>query len=70
MREWVEDDIIKIIFVPTLENTADIFTKNPTEEIFATHATKLVKNVPNNGEKKNAETCILAVSQMRVQPRK
>jgi hypothetical protein len=39
-----------IIFTPTLLNTADIFTKNPTEEIFQTHAVKLVKPIPNQAE--------------------
>jgi hypothetical protein len=34
VKEWVEDDILKIIFATTLHNTADIFTKNPTEESF------------------------------------
>jgi hypothetical protein len=34
VREWVEDDILKIIFTPTLKNTADIFTKNTSEEMF------------------------------------
>ena len=45
VREWVEDDILKILFVPTKDNTADIFTKNPTEEVFETHSTKLVKDI-------------------------
>jgi hypothetical protein len=44
--EWVEDDILKIIFAPTLEKTSDIFTKNPTEAIFQKHAVKLVKTIP------------------------
>jgi hypothetical protein len=50
VREWVEDDILKIIFTPTLHNTADNFTKNTTEEIFQTHAVKLVKPIPNEVE--------------------
>jgi hypothetical protein len=33
-----------------LNNTADIFTKNTTEEIFQTHAVKLVKVIPNIAE--------------------
>jgi hypothetical protein len=33
-----------------LENTADIFTKNPTEEIFQKHAVKLVKTIPKGTE--------------------
>jgi hypothetical protein len=36
--KWIEEDILKIIFTPTLENTADIFTKNPAEEICQKHA--------------------------------
>jgi hypothetical protein len=42
VQEWVEDNILKIIFTPTLNNTADIFTNNTTEEMFQTHAVKLV----------------------------
>jgi hypothetical protein len=42
-----EDDIIQNIFRPTLNNTAAIFAKNSTEEIFQTHAVKLVKPTPN-----------------------
>jgi hypothetical protein len=50
VREWVEDENLKIIFTPTLNNTADIFTKNPTEEIFNTHSVKLVKTIPKKRE--------------------
>jgi hypothetical protein len=50
LREWVKDEILKIIFTPTLHNTADIFTKNPKEEIFQTHAVKLVKPITNKAE--------------------
>jgi hypothetical protein len=42
VRAWVEDEIRKIIFTPMLNNTSDIFTKNPTEEIYQTHAVQLV----------------------------
>jgi hypothetical protein len=48
--EWVEDEILKIIITPTLKNTADIFTKNPTEEIFNTHLVKLVRTIPKQRE--------------------
>jgi hypothetical protein len=41
---------LKIIFTPTLHNIADIFAKNTTEEIFQTHAVKLVKPIPNQVE--------------------
>jgi hypothetical protein len=40
VRKWVEDEVLKIIFTPKLKKTADIFTKNPTEEIFNTHSVK------------------------------
>jgi hypothetical protein len=50
VREWVEDEILKIIFTPTLNNTADIFTKNTSEEDFHTHAPKLVGPMPNKAE--------------------
>jgi hypothetical protein len=50
VREWVEDYFLKSIFTPTLNNTADIFTKNPTQEIFQTHAAKMVKPIPKQDE--------------------
>jgi hypothetical protein len=37
VREFVEDGFIKIIFVRTTENTADIFTKNVTGDLYDTH---------------------------------
>ena len=42
VREFVEDDFIKIYFVRTDENDADIFTKNTTTDIFQRHSAKLV----------------------------
>jgi hypothetical protein len=50
VQECVEDNILKIIFTPTLNNTADTFTKNTTEEIFQTHAVNLVNPIPNKAE--------------------
>jgi hypothetical protein len=47
VREWVEDEILKIFFTPTLNNTADISTNNTTEEVFHTHAPKLVGPISN-----------------------
>jgi hypothetical protein len=46
----VEDEILKIIFTPTLKNTADIFTMNPTEEVFNTYSVKLVTSIPKPRE--------------------
>jgi hypothetical protein len=33
VREFIEDDILKVIFVKSEDNDADIFTKNTTEEL-------------------------------------
>ncbi len=37
VREFVEDGFIKVIFVRTTKNKADIFTKNVTGELYDTH---------------------------------
>ena len=47
VREFVEDGILKIVFVRSEENDADIFTKNTSQEIFIKHATKNREEVPN-----------------------
>jgi hypothetical protein len=56
VREWVEYNILKTICIPTSKNTADIITKNPTEEIFQKHAFKLVKSIPKGTEMCNVTT--------------
>ncbi len=43
VNEYVEDGIVKIIFVKSKENDADIFTKNLHGELHATHSSKFVK---------------------------
>ena len=40
VRQYVEDGIIKVIFVRSAENEADTFTKNVRCVIFRKHATK------------------------------
>ena len=42
VREYVEDGVIKIIFVRTGENDSDILTKNVSSELQHKHAKKLV----------------------------
>jgi hypothetical protein len=37
VREFVQDGFIKITFVRTTENTADIFTKNVWGDLYYTH---------------------------------
>jgi hypothetical protein len=45
IREYIEDDIIKLVFVRTDDNDADMFTKNTTEELFNKHSKKLVEEL-------------------------
>jgi hypothetical protein len=42
VREFVEDGIIKVVFVKSEDNDADIFTKNTTEELFKKHSKKMI----------------------------
>lgn len=41
-REFIEDGKIKIVFVRSKDNDADLFTKNVTGELYHTHSSKLV----------------------------
>ena len=43
VREFVEDGVIKIVFVKSAENDADLYTKNLGEVMFAKHASKYVR---------------------------
>ncbi len=43
VNEYVEDGIVKIIFVKSKENDADIFATNLNGELHATHSSKFVK---------------------------
>jgi hypothetical protein len=45
VREFIEDGILKVVFVKSEDNEADIFTKNPTEELFKKHSMKNVEEV-------------------------
>jgi len=45
VREFIEEGILKIVFVKSANNDADILTKNTTEEIFLKHQEKVVENV-------------------------
>jgi hypothetical protein len=48
VREYIEDGILKVVFVKSEDNDADIFTKNTTEELFNKHSEKLVEPVETN----------------------
>jgi len=42
VREFIQDDFIKIIFVKSEDNRADIFTKNVTSDLQGVHAEKFL----------------------------
>jgi hypothetical protein len=44
VREYVEDDIVKIIFIRSEDNTADIFTKNTSEDTFVRQSSKFIED--------------------------
>ena len=44
VRNLIQDGVVRVIFVPTSENDADIFTKNTTEVLFEKHTSKLVQD--------------------------
>ena len=48
IREYIEDGIIKVIFIRTDDNVADIFTKNTTEELYDKHSSNLIETIPEN----------------------
>ncbi|EJK77615.1 hypothetical protein THAOC_00541 [Thalassiosira oceanica] len=48
VREYVEDGIIKIIFVRSNNNDSDIMTKNLNGDLHSKHANKLIKTKPGN----------------------
>ena len=46
VRELIDKGMIEVIFVPTRDNDADLFTKNLPSELFQLHTDKLTKNKP------------------------
>ena len=45
VREYVEKGLIKIVFVKSEENDADIWTKNVKQETYEKHTSKFMKNM-------------------------
>ena len=45
VRNLIQDGMIRVTFVPTADNDADIFTKNTSEMLFEKHTTKMVYNI-------------------------
>ena len=44
IRENIEDGIIKMEFVKSIDNDSDIFKKNVNHEIYEKHAKKFLQN--------------------------
>ena len=42
VREIVEEGVVKIVFIRTADNDADLWTKNVTGELFEKHSDKVV----------------------------
>ena len=45
VREYIEDGVLKVLFIPTEDNDADIYTKNTTEELQIKHTMKNIGEV-------------------------
>jgi Reverse transcriptase (RNA-dependent DNA polymerase) len=52
VREFIEDGIIKIVFIKSEDNDADIFTKNAAEETFMRHTQKFLSELPYEEQSK------------------
>jgi Reverse transcriptase (RNA-dependent DNA polymerase) len=53
VREFIEDGIIKIVFIKSEDNDADVFTKNTAEEIYMRHTKKFIQDIPYEYEEKS-----------------
>ena len=45
LREYIENGIIKVLFIRSEDNDADILTKNTPEDLFHSHASKNVEEI-------------------------
>jgi hypothetical protein len=45
VRNYIEDDILKLVFIRSEDNDADIFTKNTTEDLYIKHSNKMVEEL-------------------------
>jgi hypothetical protein len=45
--EYIEDGILKLVFIRSEDNDSDIFTKNLSEDLFNKHADKMIETVEN-----------------------
>ena len=49
VREYIEDGIIKIVFVRSKENNADVFTKNLPKDLFNKHRETVMDGIQTEG---------------------
>ena len=54
--EYVQEGIVKVVFVRSENNLADILTKNTSQDIFKKHANKLLTELPKSQDRKGVGT--------------
>ena len=50
VRDYIEDGIVKIVFVKSEDNDSDIYTKNLGEELFHKHSGKYIQAIDDDGK--------------------
>lgn len=50
VRDYIEDGVIKILFVKSTDNDSDIYTKNLGEDLFDKHSKRYVEPIVVNGK--------------------
>ena len=53
IREYVEDGTVKVVFVKSSDNEADLFTKNLNEQATKKHVSKFMEDVAEREDKKD-----------------
>ena len=53
MREYIENGKVKVVFVRSAENEADIMTKNLGNELYNKHVEKIFNNSNKKGVEKS-----------------
>jgi hypothetical protein len=48
VREYIEDGEIKVVFVKSENNIADVFTKNVGSEVYVRHSSKFMSDLRND----------------------
>jgi len=43
IREYIDKNVVKVIFVRSLEKNSDVWTKNTTEAIYSKHSDKFME---------------------------